>query len=147
MSWKGSEERSGGVVTNIGIHFFDLLLWLFGRVQLCEVNLRQPHRAAGYFELERASVRWFLSTDRVRPAARIVSRRVETTFRSIQVDGAELEFSEGFVDLHTTVYERVSRARVTESKTRARRLRWRIRFGTRWSRPRPPRHIRVFSRC
>jgi UDP-N-acetyl-2-amino-2-deoxyglucuronate dehydrogenase len=106
VSWKGSEERSGGVVTNIGIHFFDLLLWLFGRVQLCEVNLRQPQRAAGYFELERAAVRWFLSTDPfdLPPESSSQGRK---TFRSIQVDGAELEFSEGFVDLHTTVYERV----------------------------------------
>jgi UDP-N-acetyl-2-amino-2-deoxyglucuronate dehydrogenase len=110
VSWKGSEERSGGVVTNIGIHFFDLLLWLFGRVEMCEVNLRQPHRAAGYFELERAAVRWFLSTDPfdLPPESASQGRK---TFRSIQVDGTELEFSEGFVDLHTKVYEQVLQGR------------------------------------
>jgi UDP-N-acetyl-2-amino-2-deoxyglucuronate dehydrogenase len=106
VSWKGSEERSGGVVTNIGIHFFDLLLWLFGSLQLCEVNLRQPQRAAGYFELERAAVRWFLSTDPFDlPPESVAQGR--KTYRSIQVDGSEVEFSDGFVDLHTTVYQRI----------------------------------------
>ncbi|RPH61412.1 MAG: gfo/Idh/MocA family oxidoreductase [Acidobacteria bacterium] len=106
VSLKGSDERSGGVVTNIGIHFFDLLIWLFGRVQLCEVNLRQPQRAAGYFELDRAAVRWFLSTDPfdLPPEAVAQGRK---NYRSIQVDGADVEFSEGFVDLHTTVYQRI----------------------------------------
>src|SRR5438445_2323159 len=63
VSWKGSDERSGGLVTNIGIHFFDLLLWLFGPPEACEVHVRAPHRVGGFLELERASVRWFLSTD------------------------------------------------------------------------------------
>src|SRR4051812_35192802 len=61
VPWKGSEERSGGIVTNIGIHFFDLLLWLFGGVVSCEVHLREPRRIGGYLQLERARVRWFLS--------------------------------------------------------------------------------------
>lgn len=106
VSWKGHEDRSGGIVTNIGIHFFDLLVWLFGGVRSSEVHLRDPDRAAGVLELERADVRWFLSTDSAdlpfppQPG-------VKTTFRSITVDGDEVEFSEGFADLHTRVYEEV----------------------------------------
>jgi len=103
-SWKGSEERSGGLVTNIGIHFFDLLLWLFGPLAACEVHLREPRRMAGFLELERARVKWFLSTDSADlPFA--PEPGLKTTFRSITVDGKEVEFSEGFADLHTRVYE------------------------------------------
>ena len=103
QSWKGSDERSGGIVTNIGVHFFDLLLWLFGTAGDCEVHVRDARRTAGFLELERARVRWFLSTDRSDlpfPA----EPGVKTTFRSITVDGHEVEFSEGFADLHTRVY-------------------------------------------
>jgi UDP-N-acetyl-2-amino-2-deoxyglucuronate dehydrogenase len=106
VSWKGSEERSGGVVTNIGIHFFDLLLWLFGPVTGCEVHLRDPHRVAGYLELAHARVQWFLSTEiGDLPFTSVPGAR--TTHRSITVDGEEIEFSEGFTDLHTRVYEHV----------------------------------------
>jgi len=104
VSWKGSDERSGGVVTNIGIHFFDLLLWLFGSVQSSHVHVREPKRAAGTLALERADVRWFLSAEAsdlpfdATPGAR-------TTYRSMTVDGEQLEFSDGFTDLHTRVYE------------------------------------------
>jgi UDP-N-acetyl-2-amino-2-deoxyglucuronate dehydrogenase len=106
VSWKGSEERSGGIVTNIGIHFFDLLIWLFGEVGRCEVHLRDARRMGGFMELEHARVRWFLSTDtRDLPFTPEPGRR--TTFRSITVDGDEVEFSEGFADLHTRVYEEV----------------------------------------
>ena len=106
VSWKGSEERSGGVVTNIGIHFFDLLLWWFGGVRESTVHLRDPQRAAGTLVLDRARVRWFLSTDRHDlPFEAVPGGR--TTFRSITVDDHELEFSEGFVDLHTRVYEEI----------------------------------------
>lgn len=105
VSWKGSEEQSGGVATNIGIHFFDLLMWLFGPAQANEVHLRQPHRMAGALELERARVRWFLSVDREDlPFAPQPGQR--STVRSITVDGEEIEFTEGFTDLHTRVYER-----------------------------------------
>ena len=106
VSWKGSVERSGGIVTNIGIHFFDLLLWLFGGVRRSDVHLRETARAAGSLELDRADVRWFLSTDASdlpftpAPGAR-------ATFRAMAVDGTQLEFSEGFGDLHTRVYEEV----------------------------------------
>jgi UDP-N-acetyl-2-amino-2-deoxyglucuronate dehydrogenase len=104
VSWKGSIERSGGVATNIGIHFFDLLLWLFGEVEASEVYLRQPRKEAGYIECARARVRWFLSTD-LDDVPR--SAAGDTTFRSIAIDGQELDFTEGFTDLHTRVYEEV----------------------------------------
>lgn len=106
QSWKGSEERSGGIVTNIGIHFFDLLLWLFGRAVRCEVHIRDRRRIAGFLELERARVRWMLSTDYTDLPFR-PEPGVRTTFRSITVDGDEVEFSDGFGDLHTRVYEEV----------------------------------------
>lgn len=106
VSWKGSEERSGGVATNIGIHFFDLLLWLFGPAAECVVHLREPHRLAGALELARARVRWFLSTEASDlPFVPVPGER--TTHRSITVDGREVEFSEGFADLHTRIYEEV----------------------------------------
>ena len=105
-SWKGSDERSGGIVTNIGIHFFDLLLWLFGDVVACEVHVRDPRRIAGFLELARARVRWFLSTD-AGDLPFAPDPGVKTTYRSISVDGVEVEFSEGFADLHTRVYEEV----------------------------------------
>lgn len=104
VSWKGDEERSGGIVTNIGIHFFDLLIWLFGPVRRSEVHTRDTHEAGGFLELERADVRWFLSTDTAHlPFKPEPGKR--TTHRSITVDGQEIEFSEGFTDLHTRVYE------------------------------------------
>jgi UDP-N-acetyl-2-amino-2-deoxyglucuronate dehydrogenase len=106
VSWKGHEDRSGGIVTNIGIHFFDLLLWLFGDARSSEVHLRDADRAAGALELERADVQWFLSTS----AADLPftpKPGIKTTYRSINVDGDEVEFSEGFADLHTRVYEEI----------------------------------------
>jgi UDP-N-acetyl-2-amino-2-deoxyglucuronate dehydrogenase len=105
-SWKGNEERSGGLATNIGIHLFDLLLWLFGPAGRVELHEKTPTRMAGFVELARADVRWFLSVD---PADLPFEARPgeSTTHRSICVDGAEVEFSEGFADLHTRVYERI----------------------------------------
>jgi UDP-N-acetyl-2-amino-2-deoxyglucuronate dehydrogenase len=104
VSWKGSEERSGGLTMNIGIHFFDLLLWLFGPMQSSEVHLRTGRRMAGVLRLERAEVRWFLSTDAddLPPGCLAAGR---STLRSIELDGNEIEFSDGFTDLHTRVYE------------------------------------------
>jgi UDP-N-acetyl-2-amino-2-deoxyglucuronate dehydrogenase len=104
VSWKGSEERSGGIVTNIGIHFFDLVMWFFGRVEGCAVHLREDRRAAGTLELARANVRWFLSAD---PSDLPFPAQSggRATHRSITVDGHEIEFSEGFTGLHTSVYE------------------------------------------
>jgi len=106
VSWKGSVERSGGVATNIGIHFFDLLLWLFGPAEQIAVHLREPKRVAGYLQLQRARVRWFLSTD-IRDLPSAPQPGVKATFRSIVVDGEEIVFTDGFTDLHTRVYEEV----------------------------------------
>ncbi len=106
VSWKGSPEKSGGIPTNIGIHFFDLLVWLFGEAQSQSVHLSQARKMAGRIALERANVRWFLSVDSADlPFAPEPGGRA--TFRSITVDGTEIEFSEGFTDLHTVVYRGV----------------------------------------
>ncbi|MCU1385430.1 MAG: oxidoreductase domain protein [Acidobacteria bacterium] len=106
VSWKGSDERSGGLVTNIGIHFFDLLLWLFGPVIGCEVHVRETRRMAGFLDLERARIRWFLSAE-LSDLPFVPAAGAKTTFRSITVDHHEVEFSDGFTDLHTRVYEDV----------------------------------------
>ena len=104
VSWKGTVEKSGGIATNIGIHFFDLLIWLFGRVTGYRVHLADSTRMAGFLDLERARVRWFLSVDPADvPAGQKESNR--TTYRSITIDGTEIDFTEGFVDLHQRVYE------------------------------------------
>jgi UDP-N-acetyl-2-amino-2-deoxyglucuronate dehydrogenase len=105
VSWKGNLERSGGLATNIGIHFFDLLLWLFGPVERTEVHLREEGRTAGVLECARARIRWFLSVLREDLPAR--ESDSHTTYRSITVDGAAVEFTEGFTELHTRVYEEV----------------------------------------
>lgn len=102
-SWKGNEEKSGGIASNIGIHFFDMLIWLFGKVQVHETHLAERDKMSGYLELENAHVRWFLSIDRNDLPPEAVSTG-KTTFRSITVDGSEIEFTEGFTDLHTMVY-------------------------------------------
>ena len=104
VSWKGSQEKSGGLVMNIGIHFFDLLIWLFGAVEHNEVHLASADKMSGALELERARVRWYLSVDgEDLPDGYLESGR--PAFRSITVDGQELEFSQSFTDLHTRVYE------------------------------------------
>ncbi len=106
VSWKGQEEKSGGVPTNIGVHFFDLLIWLFGSVIGVETHLREPRRAAGFIELERARVRWFLSVE-AKDLPFAATPGGKTTFRSISIDGTEVEFSEGFTDLHTRAYSEI----------------------------------------
>ncbi len=104
VSWKGDIEKSGGVATNIGVHLFDMLIWLFGPVGDLRMYHADGHRMAGFVELERARVKWFLSVDAADlPFAAEPGKR--TSFRSITVDGQELEFTEGFTDLHTRVYE------------------------------------------
>lgn len=105
-SWKGSEEKSGGIATNIGVHFFDLLWWLFGDAEECKVHLTGTKQMAGYIEFQRATVRWFLSLDPADLPFPAVPGKV-ATFRSIVIDGEEVEFTEGFTDLHTRVYEEV----------------------------------------
>lgn len=107
-SWKGDEKRSGGVATNIGVHFFDMLAFVFGSVQQSVAHLRQPDRAAGFLQLENADVRWFLSIDRADLPAAVVGK---STYRSIRIDGEEVEFSEGFTELHSTTYSEVMAGR------------------------------------
>lgn len=106
VSWKGNVERSGGLATNIGIHFFDLLIWLFGPVEESDVHFATQKCTGGHIELERARVKWFLSVDHNDLPQQAVAAR-KTTFRSITVDGKEIEFSDGFTDLHTRVYEEI----------------------------------------
>jgi UDP-N-acetyl-2-amino-2-deoxyglucuronate dehydrogenase len=106
VSWKGSDERSGGVATNIGIHLFDLLVWLFGPVSRAEVHWKEAGRMAGFLELQNADVRWLLSIEPSDLEA-MPAERSGTTWRSVAIDGEELEFTRTFADLHTTVYEHV----------------------------------------
>lgn len=104
-SWKGDESKSGGVATNIGVHFFDMLSYIFGPVTQNTVHLHDGERAAGYLECGRAQIRWFLSVDRKDLPENVQGQK--TTYRSITVDGEEVEFSEGFTDLHTRSYEEI----------------------------------------
>jgi UDP-N-acetyl-2-amino-2-deoxyglucuronate dehydrogenase len=104
-SWKGDEAKSGGIATNIGVHFFDLLVHLFGPPRINVAHLRERERAAGYLECGRAKVRWFLSVDRRDIPSTAVGGT--TTYRSIIIDGEEVEFSDGFTDLHTRSYEEI----------------------------------------
>ena len=106
VSWKGDSEKSGGLATNIGIHFFDLLIWLFGNVQGLEVHYASPTKTAGYLELDRARVRWFLSIDR-NDLPDSCKTNNKTTFRSLTANNSEIEFSGGFTDLHTEVYRQI----------------------------------------
>jgi UDP-N-acetyl-2-amino-2-deoxyglucuronate dehydrogenase len=103
-SWKGEIAKSGGIASNIGIHFFDMLIWIFGSIQMNAVHLLEHDKSAGYLELENARVRWFLSIDETTlpPDIRAAGQR---TYRSITVDGKEIEFSGGFTDLHTLSYQ------------------------------------------
>ncbi len=103
-SWKSIIEKSGGIATNIGVHFFDMLSWLFGDVQNSYVYLSEKKRMSGALELQNADVTWFLSTDR-NDLPKEAADAGKPTFRSILVNGEEIQFSEGFTDLHTKVYE------------------------------------------
>ncbi|MCS6930410.1 MAG: Gfo/Idh/MocA family oxidoreductase [Saprospiraceae bacterium] len=106
-SWKGNIEKSGGIATNIGIHFFDMLHWIFGEVLENRVYIHTHDRACGFLHLEKARVNWFLSInyDVLRQAFALSNG--QRTFRSITVEGKEIEFSEGFTDLHTLSYQRI----------------------------------------
>jgi len=106
ISWKGDESKSGGIATNIGIHFFDMLSWIFGAVQETKVHSNTKETAAGYLEFEKARVRWFLSIDENKLPARI-KEKGQRTFRSIQLNGDEIEFSNGFTELHTLSYHEI----------------------------------------
>ena len=103
-SWKGDKSKSGGIATNIGVHFYDMLSWIFGDVQENIVHIHDSDRAAGYLEFENARVRWFLSINS-EYLPKEIKQKGQTTFRSITIDGEELEFSGGFTDLHTLVYQ------------------------------------------
>jgi UDP-N-acetyl-2-amino-2-deoxyglucuronate dehydrogenase len=105
-SWKAQEEKSGGIVTNIGVHFFDMLTWIFGEVKENIVHIIEPKHAAGFLLLKRARVRWFLSLDNETLPDMAVAKE-QRTYRSIVIEGKELEFSEGFTDLHTLSYKEI----------------------------------------
>lgn len=102
-TWKGRQEQSGGIATNIGVHFFDMLGWIFGSCEGNRVHLQRLDAAAGYLEFKRARVRWFLSINEAHLPPEVRARR-QRTFRSIRINDEELEFSQGFTDLHTLSY-------------------------------------------
>lgn len=106
MSWKGDTSKSGGIATNIGVHFFDMLIWIFGEVQNNIVHHYSENKAGGFLQLKNARVRWFLSIDSEDLPERI-KQSGQRTYRSILIDGNETEFSEGFADLHTASYKEI----------------------------------------
>jgi len=108
-SWKGDPAKSGGIVTNIGIHLFDMLLWVFGKVQHVEIHVHTHGRAAGFLQLERARVRWFLSIEAevMSNVQQGMSNVQGTAHRSLLLDGQPWDFSEGFTDLHTESYRHI----------------------------------------
>ena len=106
ISWKGDIQKSGGIATNIGIHFFDMLGWIFGEVKNNVVNISEPNKAGGYLELKNARVRWFLSLD-YNDIPKEIREKGQRTYRSVTVEGEEVEFSEGFADLHTETYKEI----------------------------------------
>jgi UDP-N-acetyl-2-amino-2-deoxyglucuronate dehydrogenase len=106
FSWKGDNQKSGGIATNIGIHLFDLLIWLFGKVEGFELEIVQQNKIGGTLRLENADVKWFLSIDKSN-LPEIAIKNKNSTYRSILIDGKEIEFTEGFTDLHTEVYKEI----------------------------------------
>jgi len=105
-SWKGEESKSGGIATNIGIHFFDMLLWIFGNLKKVEMDKQEADHASGILELSRARIKWFLSIneDHLPATVKLEGKR---TYRSLKMNGREIEFSDGFTDLHTTSYQEI----------------------------------------
>jgi len=106
QSWKGDEKKSGGIATNIGVHFFDMLHFVFGRLESSVVHHASESSAGGHLEYERARVRWFLSID-AKDIPEGPAAAGQRTYRSVVIDGTELEFSEGFTELHTRSYEEI----------------------------------------
>jgi UDP-N-acetyl-2-amino-2-deoxyglucuronate dehydrogenase len=104
-SWKGDSRKSFGVATNIGVHFYDMIHFIFGKLVRNEVHFTDNHRAGGYLEYERARVKWFLSIDAADLPADVQGKK--TTYRNIDISGEQLEFSDGFTDLHTTSYAEI----------------------------------------
>ena len=118
-TWKADVEKSGGLASNIGVHFFDMLYWIFGNVKQNIVHLRDEDKVAGYLEFERARVRWFLSINYEMLPDKIRAKG-QTTYRSIAIDGEEIEFSGGFTDLHTMSYQGILSGngyRVSDART------------------------------
>lgn len=109
-SWKGNRSKSGGIATNIGIHFYDMLLWIFGDLKKQVVHRHEADSAAGFLELEKANVRWFLSINE-QHLPKSIKKQGQRTFRSIKVDGQAIEFSKGFTDLHTISYQEILAAK------------------------------------
>ena len=108
QSWKGDESKSGGIATNIGVHFFDMLHFVYGGLQQSVVHLATPTKAAGYLEYQRARVRWFLSID-VNDVPDTERAKGKRTYRALTAGGEDIEFSDGFTDLHTRSYEAILR--------------------------------------
>lgn len=106
QSWKGDDKKSGGISTNIGVHFYDMLHFVFGKLQANKVHFNSPTKAAGYLEYEKARVRWFLSVD-VNDIPTEVRAAGQRTYRAITADGESIEFSDGFTDLHTVSYREI----------------------------------------
>ncbi len=106
ISWKGDEKKSGGIATNIGVHFYDMLSWIFGEIEENIVHVKTEYANAGFLKLKHANVRWFLSViyDYIPDSIKAKGQR---TYRSITVDGEEIEFSGGFTELHTRSYEEI----------------------------------------
>ena len=109
-SWKGNIQKSGGIATNIGIHFFDMLIWIFGDVKKNVTHLLECDKASGYLELEQARVKWYLSVD-FNDLPEAVKKKGQRTFRSLKIDGEEIEFSQGFTELHTDTYRQILNGR------------------------------------
>jgi UDP-N-acetyl-2-amino-2-deoxyglucuronate dehydrogenase len=109
-SWKGDVSKSGGIATNIGIHFFDMLIWIFGKVKANHIKSHTSSSAEGYLELEKARVNWFLSID-VNDVPDNVRSKGARTYRSLKIENEEIEFSEGFTDLHTASYREILEGR------------------------------------
>lgn len=106
ISWKGDQSKSGGIATNIGIHFFDMLIWVFGAVKKIDVNELKLDVGSGYIELERARVNWKLSINYDHIPENI-KKQGKRTYRSLTMNGAQIEFSDGFTDLHTISYQEI----------------------------------------
>jgi UDP-N-acetyl-2-amino-2-deoxyglucuronate dehydrogenase len=104
ISWKGDKAKSGGIATNIGVHFFDMLSWIFGDVEKNVVHILEDDKAAGFLQLKNARIRWFLSIDE-KTLPKAIKESGKRTYRSLTIEGEEFEFSEGFTDLHTKSYE------------------------------------------
>ncbi len=105
-SWKGDEEKSGGIATNLGIHFFDVLSWIFGPAEICRVHVQDRRRAAGFLQLKRARVRWYLSINH-EDLPEEMRKQNGISHRSLRIGGREVDFSSGFTDLHTKSYEEI----------------------------------------